>query len=365
MKIFRIPSLFLLIFVKSGCIFETNVLFLPYDRKTKSIMGIRIIGTGRCIPEKILNNADLERMVDTSDEWIVTRTGIKERHIAESDQTSSDLAAVAAQNALENAGITADMIDLIIVSTVTPDHPFPSTSALVQRKIGAPKCPCFDIEAACSGFLYALNTAYGMMASPLGYKRVLVIGAEKMTSLVDWSDRSTCVLFGDGSAAVVLENDGDPDTPDFYVAGEVAADGSVSDILIVPGGGSACPPTVDSVNEKKHFIKMGGPKTFQLAVTSMVSACRNVLEKSGVDPQDVVWAIPHQANRRIIDAVANKLGIPEKVYLNVDRFGNTSSASIGICLDELNREGKIKKGDLILTASFGAGLTWAALLIRW
>jgi 3-oxoacyl-[acyl-carrier-protein] synthase-3 len=328
-------------------------------------MGIRIKGTGRCIPDKILNNDDLERMVDTSDEWIVTRTGIKERHIAEDSQTTSDLAAQAARNALENAGITPDMIDLIIVSTVTADHTFPSTAALVQRKIGAGKCPCFDMEAACSGLLYAFNTAYGMMASPLKYKRVLVIGAEKMTSLVDWTDRSTCVLFGDGAAAFVLENDEDPNTPDFLVSGEVAADGNAADILIVPAGGSARPASIESVSEKQHFIKMGGPKTFHLAVTSMVNACRNVLEKSGVPAEDIVWAIPHQANRRIIDAVASKLGIPEKVYLNVDRYGNTSSASIGICLDELNRAGKIKRGDLILAASFGAGLTWAALLIRW
>lgn len=328
-------------------------------------MGIRIIGTGRCIPDKILSNDDLEKMVDTSDEWIVTRTGIKERHIADDQTSSSDLATVAAKNALENAGITPDMIDLIIVSTVTPDHAFPCTAAIVQRNIGAGNCPCFDMEAACSGLLYAFNTAYGMMSSPLGYKRVLVIGAEKMTSLVDWTDRSTCVLFGDGSAAFVLENDGNPDTPDFYVAGEVAADGNAADILIVPAGGSRNPATIKTVEEKQHFIKMGGPKTFHLAVTSMVNACRNVLEKSGISPDDIVWAIPHQANKRIIDAVAAKLGIPEKVYLNVDRYGNTSSASIGICLDELNREGKIKKGDLILTASFGAGLTWAALLIRW
>lgn len=328
-------------------------------------MGIRIKGTGRCIPDKILNNDDLERMVDTSDEWIVTRTGIKERHIAEDSQTTSDLAAQAARNALENAGITPDMIDLIIVSTVTADHAFPSTAALVQRKIGAGKCPCFDMEAACSGLLYAFNTAYGMMASPLKYKRVLVIGAEKMTSLVDWTDRSTCVLFGDGAAAFVLENDEDPNTPDFLVSGEVAADGNAADILIVPAGGSARPASIESVSEKQHFIKMGGPKTFHLAVTSMVNACRNVLEKSGIPAEDIVWAIPHQANRRIIDAVASKLGIPEKVYLNVDRYGNTSSASIGICLDELNRAGKIKRGDLILAASFGAGLTWAALLIRW
>ncbi|MBE6356495.1 MAG: ketoacyl-ACP synthase III [Lentisphaerae bacterium] len=328
-------------------------------------MGIRIAGTGRCIPEKILTNDDLEKMVDTSDEWIVTRTGIKERHIAEADQTTSDLAAEAAKKALENAGITADMLDLIIVSTITPDHIFPCTAALVQRKIGAGKCPCFDTSAACSGLLYAFNVAYGMMSSPLAYKRVLVIGAEKMTSLVDWTDRSTCVLFGDGAAAFILENDGNPETPDFYVAGEVAADGNAADILIVPASGSAHPASLTTVAEKMHYIKMGGPKTFQLAVLSMVSACRNVLEKAGLTPDDVVWAIPHQANRRIIDAVANKLGIPEKVYLNVDRYGNTSSASIGICLDELHRAGKIKRGDLILAASFGAGLTWAAMLIRW
>lgn len=328
-------------------------------------MGIRIIGTGRYIPDRILNNDDLEKMVETSDEWIVTRTGIKERHLAEPEQSTSDLAAEAAKKALENAGITPDMLDMIIVSTITADHVFPCTAALVQQKIGAKKCTCFDTSAACSGLLYAFNAAYGMMASPLKYKRVLVIGAEKMSSLVDWSDRSTCVLFGDGAAAFVLENDENPETEDFYVAGEVLADGSVADLLIVPAGGSAMPASHETVDNKMHYIKMGGPKTFQLAVISMVSACRNVLEKAGLTPDDVVWAIPHQANRRIIDAVANKLGIPEKVYLNVDRYGNTSSASIGICLDELNRAGKIKRGDMILAASFGAGLTWAAMLIRW
>ena len=328
-------------------------------------MGIRIKGTGRYIPEKILNNADLEKMVDTSDEWIITRTGMKERHIAEKNETTSDMAAKAALNALDNAGITPDMIDLIIVSTVTPDHFFPCTAALVQQKIGAAKCPCFDQEAACSGFLYALNTAYGMMASPLGYKRVLVIGAEKMTSLVDWTDRSTCVLFGDAAAAVVLENDGDPDTPDFYVAGEVGADGSCADILQVPGGGSAAPPTHETVDAKMHYLKMGGPKTFYLAVNAMTNACKAVLEKSGTSIEDITVAIPHQANKRIIDLVASKLNVPEKVYLNVDRYGNTSSASIAICIDELNRAGKLKRGDLILTASFGSGLTWASLLIRW
>ena len=328
-------------------------------------MGIRIIGTGRCIPENILTNDDLEKMVDTSDEWIVTRTGIKVRHIADKDQTSSDMAAVAAKNALDNAGITADMIDLIVVSTVTPDYAFPSVSALVQKKIGARKCPCFDIEAACSGLLYGLNTAYGMMASPLQYKRALVIGAEKLSSIVDWTDRSTCVLFGDAAAAVILENDGNPETPDFYADGVVSANGNYGDILQMPAGGSAMPACHESVDNHLHFIKMGGPKTFQLAVHSMVEACRTLIDRATIPLEKIRWVIPHQANWRIISAVAARLDMPERVYQNVERYGNTSSASIGICLDELNRSGQLEKGDYVLTVSFGAGLTWSALLIRW
>ena len=241
----------------------------------------------------------------------------------------------------------------------------PCTAAIVQRKIGAARCPCFDMEAACSGLLYALNVAYGMMSSPLGYKRVLVIGAEKLSSVTDWSDRSTCVLFGDGASALILENDGKPETGDFYVAGEMAADGEVADLLTIPGGGSAHPASLQTLNDRMHFIKMGGAKTFHMAVNSMVSACRNVLEKSGVTVEEIAWAVAHQANSRIISAVAERLNIQDKVFLNIDRYGNTSSASIGICLDELNREGRIKKGDLILMASFGAGLTWSAMIVRW
>ena len=327
-------------------------------------MGIRIKGTGRYIPEKILTNADLEKMVDTSDEWIVTRTGIRERHISRPEETSSDMGAKAAQAALENAGLTAADIDLIIVSTASPDHSFPCTAAIIQNKIGA-KCPGFDVAAACSGLLYILHTAYAFMSSPLAYRRVLVVGAEKMSMLVDWADRSTCVLFGDAAAAVVLENDGDPATPDFYVGGVLGADGNYADILQLPAGGSAHPTTLETVQQKMHFLRMGGPKTFHLAVLSMTAACREVLEKSGVRPDEIAWAVPHQANQRIISAVAERLGMADKVYLNVDRYGNTSSASIGICLDELNRDGKLKRGDLVLAASFGAGLTWASTLIRW
>lgn len=328
-------------------------------------MGIRIIGTGRYTPERLLTNADLEKMVDTSDEWIVSRTGIKERHIARPDETTSDMAAKAAEAALEIAGINADTLDLIIVSTVTPDMPFPNTATIVQKKIGAAPCVCFDIEAACSGLLYGLNTAYGMMASPLKYKRALVIGAEKLSSIVDWTDRSTCVLFGDAAAAVILENDGDPETPDFYADGVVSANGNYGDILQMPAGGSAMPASHESVDNHLHFIKMGGPKTFQLAVHSMVEACRTLIDRATIPLEKIRWVIPHQANWRIISAVAARLDMPERVYQNVERYGNTSSASIGICLDELNRSGQLEKGDYVLTVSFGAGLTWSALLIRW
>ena len=328
-------------------------------------MGIRIIGTGRYTPERLLTNADLEKMVDTSDEWIVSRTGIKERHIARPDETTSDMAAKAAEAALEIAGISADTLDLIIVSTVTPDMPFPNTATIVQKKIGAAPCVCFDIEAACSGLLYGLNTAFGMMASPLQYKRALVIGAEKLSSIVDWTDRSTCVLFGDAAAAVILENDGNPETPDFYADGVVSANGNYGDILQMPAGGSAMPACHESVDNHLHFIKMGGPKTFQLAVHSMVEACRTLIDRATIPLEKIRWVIPHQANWRIISAVAARLDMPERVYQNVERYGNTSSASIGICLDELNRSGQLEKGDYVLTVSFGAGLTWSALLIRW
>ena len=328
-------------------------------------MGIRIIGTGRYTPERLLTNADLEKMVDTSDEWIVSRTGIKERHIARPDETTSDMAANAARAALELAGISADSLDLIIVSTVTPDMAFPNTATIVQKKIGAKPCVCFDIEAACSGLLYGLNTAYGMMASPLKYKRALVIGAEKLSSITDWSDRSTCVLFGDAAAAVVLENDGNPETPDFYADGFVSADGNFGDVLLMPAGGSAMPASHETVENHLHFIKMGGPKTFQLAVHSMVDACRTLIDRASVPKDKIRWVIPHQANWRIISAVASRLDMPERVYQNVDRYGNTSSASIGICLDELNRSGQLEKDDYALVVSFGAGLTWAALLLRW
>ena len=326
-------------------------------------MGFRIAGTGHYVPDRILTNADLEKMVETSDEWIVTRTGIRERHIAGPDTATSDLAAEAGRRALQNAEIAPEDVDLVIVSTITPDMPTPSTATVVQRKLGIPPCMCFDVEAACTGLLYGLDIAHALLSS--GQRRTaLLIGGDKLSSVTNWTDRSTCVLFGDAASSLVLQADPAFDD-DFYVGAEVGADGRDADFLKIPGFGSACPPTAEGVAQHLNSITMNGPKTYQMAVTAMSQACRKVLEKTGVGVDQIRWAIPHQANDRIISAVAARLGISERIYRNVSRFGNTSSASIGICLDELNRSGQLQKGDLILTAAFGAGLTWAAELLRW
>lgn len=328
-------------------------------------MGITIRGTGRYVPEKILTNADLEKMVETSNEWITTRTGIQERHIASADIATSDLACEAAKQALEMAGIKPEELDLITVATVTPDMGFPNTAALVQKKLKASKCVCFDLEAACSGLLYSIEVAHSLLLANKKYRKALVIGAEKLSSIVDWSDRSTCVLFGDGAAALVLESS-DEIEGDFYIAAKLAADGNYDNILRLPAGGSAMPASHETVDQHLHCIKMAGQETFKLAVNAMVSACKEVLELSGVAPEEVAWIIPHQANHRIISAVAQRLTISDdRVYSNIQRYGNTSSASIGICLDELNRSGKIKKGDVVLLTAFGGGLTWGAELLRW
>ena len=320
-------------------------------------MGIRIIGTGRCIPENILTNDDLEKMVDTSDEWIVTRTGIKVRHIADKDQTSSDMAAVAAKNALDNAGITADMIDLIVVSTVTPDYAFPSVSALVQKKIGARKCPCFDIEAACSGFLYALNTAYGMMASPLAYKRVLVIGAEKMTSLVNWEDRSTCVLFGDGAGAAVL-------TPGDNIKSIKLSAMTATDKLWQMR--TLQPTPYITKEETEAPLQMKGQEVFKFAVTAASRDITRALEESSMSAEDIDYYLLHQANIRIINSIQNYLKQPaDKFPTNVESHGNSSSASCPILIDECNRKGMFRKGDKIAVSAFGAGFVSGAVVFEW
>ena len=321
-----------------------------------------ITGVGSYVPEKILTNADLEKMVDTSDEWITTRTGIKERRIAAKDEFTSDLAAKAAQRAMKMAGVTADQIDLIIVATITPDMPFPATACFVQQKIGAKRAAAFDLEAACSGFIYGLEIGQQFIMSRT-YDTVLVIGAEKLSSITDWKDRNTCVLFGDGAGAAMLQNRANSHG---LLTAVMGADGGKADLLFMPGGGSRCPASKDSVDARLHFLRMSGKETFKNAVQAMCSAAQEVLRRCEVDITRIKCVIPHQANRRIIDAVGERLGAtPEQMFINVHRYGNTSAASVAIALDEAVASGKIQRGDLILLVVFGAGLTWGAAVIEW
>lgn len=323
---------------------------------------VSITGVGSYVPERVLTNADLERMVETSDEWIRTRTGIRERRIAAENEATSDLAVAAGRKALERAGVTADQVELIIVATITPDMPFPSTACLVQQKLGATRAAAFDIEAACSGFVYALDIGSHFVASHT-YNTVLVIGAEKMSSVVDWTDRNTCVLFGDGAGAAVLQN-----RPNAHglLTTCLGSDGSKAGLLELPGGGSACPPTAQSVANRMHFLRMDGKQTFKNAVNAMVSAAHEALERCGLTIDRIRCIIPHQANQRIITAVSEQLGAAEgQVFVNVDRFGNTSAASVAIALDEAATLGRIIRGDLVLMVVFGAGLTWGAAIIEW
>lgn len=323
---------------------------------------VSITGVGSCVPERILSNGDLERMVETSDEWITTRTGIRERRIAADGQATSDLATEAARRALADAGVRPEDVDLIIVATVTPDMPFPSTACLVQHRLGATRAAAFDIEAACSGFVYALDIASHFVASHT-YNTVLVIGAEKMSSVVDWTDRNTCVLFGDGAGAAVLQN-----RPSAHglLTTCLGSDGGKASLLELPAGGSACPATAETVAARRHFLRMDGKETFKNAVTAMVTAANQALERCGLAIGDIRCVIPHQANQRILSAVAERLGArPDQVFSNVERYGNTSAASVGIALDEAVKSGRIQRGDLVLLVVFGAGLTWGAAVIEW
>lgn len=321
-----------------------------------------IAGVGAYVPSKVLTNAELEKMVDTSDEWITTRTGIKERRIAHKDEFTSDMAAEAARRAMKNAGVTAHEIELIVVATITPDMIFPSTACLVQQKIGARKIAAFDMEAACSGFVYGLEIGQQFIMSR-SYDTVLVIGAEKLSSIVDWKDRNTCVLFGDGAGAAILQNR--PNTHGLLTA-VMGADGGKADLLFMPGGGSRCPATTDSVASKLHYLRMEGKETFKYAVQAMYNAAQEALRRCEIDISQIKCIIPHQANRRIIDAVGERLGAtPEQMFVNLDRYGNTSAASVAIALDEVVSSGRIKRGDLILLVVFGGGLTWGAAVIEW
>jgi len=322
----------------------------------------KIVSTGSYLPEKVLTNFDLEKMVETSDQWITERTGIKERRIANGNQAASDLAYDASKVALGRADLNAEDIDLIITATVTGDMPFPSTACILQDKLGAKKAAAFDINAACSGFLYGLYVADSFIRSGM-HKKILVVGTEVLSKITDWEDRTTCILFGDGAGAVIVE----PTIEDRGILSmSINSDGSMWDLLHLPAGGSKIPASRESVDNKLHFIKMRGNETFKFAVRALEDLVIRILEENKLDPSQLSLLIPHQANLRIIQATADRLGLPmEKVLINIDKYGNTSAASIPIALDEALTTGRVKEGDYILLEAFGGGLTWASALIKW
>jgi 3-oxoacyl-[acyl-carrier-protein] synthase-3 len=324
-------------------------------------MKARIAGTGSYAPTKVLTNADLERMVATSDEWIRERTGIRERRIAATGEACSDLAVQAGRRALAAAGVTATDLDMILVATCTGDFPLPATACLVQHQLGATKAGACDLSAACCGFVYALSVADAYIKT--GMRHVLVIGSEVMSAITDWTDRNTCVLFGDGAGAVVLSvSDGEQG----ILSTDLRSDGTLCELIMVPGGGSRTPPSEKVITERLHTIKMKGNETFKVAVRTLEEIARTTLSANHFRVEDLDLYVPHQANVRILRAVMERLGLPiEKVLLNLDRYGNTSAASIPIALDEAVREGRIKDGSLVMLGAFGAGLTWASAMIRW
>lgn len=322
----------------------------------------KILGTGKSLPKKILTNADLEKMVETTDEWIRTRTGIQERRIASSEEATSDFAAAAAREALDNAKVKPEDLDAIFACTCTPDMVFPSVSCLVQSALRAKNAACMDISAACSGFIYGLSAAKSFIESGT-YKKILLIGVDTLSKITNWDDRATCVLFGDGAGAAVLSaEEGDSGILAVYTA----SDGSKADILKVPGGGSRKPISKEVLEEKSNTIRMDGPEVYKLAVTKMVEASKKALTLAGVKAEDLTLIIPHQANLRIIESVAKRLAMPaDRVFVNVQKYGNMSAATTIIALDEAHRGGRVKRGDLVELVAFGAGLTWGAAVIRW
>src|SRR6266513_2874134 len=318
----------------------------PRPQPVKLRRTVSIVGTGSYVPEKILSNADLSRIVDTSDEWITTRTGIKERRMAAKDEQTSDMATKAALKALEQAKVKPEDIDLILVATATPDMLFPATACFVQKKIGAKKAACLDISAACAGFLFVIEVAQPFI-----------------TSITNWTDRNTCVLFGDGAGAAVLRHRG---SAHGVISTHIGSDGQFTDILFMPGGGSRCPITRENVDMHLATIHMTGKEVYKQAVTAMLSAAKKALEQAGLSIEDIACVIPHQANLRIIEAIADRLGISrDKMFVNLDRYGNTSAAAVAIALDEANRSGRIKPGDYVLMVVFGGGLTWASTILEW
>lgn len=327
---------------------------------TKRFVGI--LGTGSYLPDQVLTNKDLEKMVETSDEWIVTRTGIRERRIAPKEMASSDLAYEAAVRALKKAGITAEQIDLIIVATVTPDMMFPSTACLLQDRLGAKGAAAFDLSAACTGFIYSLASAAKFIESGM-YRYALVVGVETLSKITDWEDRNTCVLFGDGAGAAVL---GPVEEGYGFKSFVMGADGSGGVHLCLPAGGSRLPANAETVKDRLHYVKMNGREVFKFAVRVINSATDEAIEKAGISKEEIDFLVPHQANLRIIDSAMERLGLsPDKVVVNLDRYGNMSSASIPVALDEAIEEGKIKEGNHLLLVGFGGGLTWASTILRW
>ncbi len=322
----------------------------------------KIIATGSYVPEKVLTNFDLEKIVDTSDEWIVERTGIRERRIAGEKQAASDLAYEASRAALKSAGLRAKDIDLIIVATVSGDMPLPATACILQDRLDAKRAAAFDVNAACSGFIYGLAVANAFIRSG-AYRRVLVAGTEILTKFTDWEDRSTCILFGDAAGVAILEANGDERG---ILCTKIHSDGSMWELLHTPGGGSRYPTSKDTIRKKQHFIKMRGNETFKIAVRTLESLVLETLEDNKLKASDLSLLIPHQANLRIIQATAKRIGLPmEKVAVNLDRYGNTSAASIPLALDEAVRSGRVREGDYVMLEAFGGGLTWASALIRW
>jgi 3-oxoacyl-[acyl-carrier-protein] synthase III len=326
------------------------------------LRSVGISGLGSYLPDKILSNADLEKIVDTNDEWIETRTGIRERRIVDEDTALSDICVVAAQRALEDAGVHAEDIDLILVATITPDFVFPSTACILQDKLGAKKAAALDIEAGCSGFLYGLAVGSQFIATGM-YNKVLVIGGETLSKILDMTDRGTCILFGDGAGAAVLSpvEDGNG-----FLSFVLGAQGQGGENLCMPAGGSRNPASEETVKDRQHFIKMSGNEVFKFAVRIMGEAAVQSLEKAGLSTKDVDVLIPHQANIRIIDAAMKRLDLDrDKVIVNLDKYGNMSAASIPVALDEAVKEGRIKNGDTIVMVGFGAGLTWGACAMKW
>lgn len=332
------------------------------ERRMTPYLSISIRGTGRAVPDQVLTNADLEKRLDTTDEWIRTRTGVRERRIASPEQSTLTLAVEASQKAIHDAGMIATDIDLILLATISPECPFPATACFLQEKLGIPNIPAFDISAACSGFVYAMINAAHFIHHGT-YKNVLVVGAECMSRFTDYEDRGTCILFGDGAGAAVI-GPGQKDGQGIYHC-HMGADGTGAETICCPAGGARTPTSQQTLNDRGHFLKMRGREVYKFAVTKMQDVIGQAMASQGLRPEDIAMVIPHQSNLRIIESATQKLHFPaEKVYINIDRYGNTSGASVPVAMDEVLKDGKVKPGQWLLLVAFGAGLTWASALIK-